>query len=150
MAVFRLNNSFWVDYRLPESSNLHQKTRSDLAACRKTYPEGKEGEANESTKNNADGVDFCIAGYNGIGKVRRGQQPRDVLRRSSGWGEVRFRRRTPTMRYDGYFGGHAYFSSLDRWVSIGWEVRPELDFSEMVKAHQERFNLARAVFGFRA
>jgi hypothetical protein len=56
----------------------------------------------------------------------------------------------PTMRYDGYFGGHAYSSSLDRWVSIGWEVRPELDFSEMVKAHQERFNLARAVFGFRA
>jgi hypothetical protein len=55
----------------------------------------------------------------------------------------------PTMRYDGYFGGHAYSSSLDRWVSIGWEVGPELDFSEMVKAHQERFDLAKSVFGFR-
>ena len=56
----------------------------------------------------------------------------------------------PTMRYDGYFGGHAYSSSLDRPVSIGWEARPELDFGEMVKAHQERFNLARAVFGVKA
>lgn len=56
----------------------------------------------------------------------------------------------PTMRYDGYLGGHAYFSSLDRWVSIGWEAGTEIDIREIVKAHQERFNLARSVFGFRA
>ncbi len=55
----------------------------------------------------------------------------------------------PTMRYDGYFGGHAYSSSLDRPVSIGWEAGPLIDISEIVKAHQERFNLARSVFGSR-
>jgi len=56
----------------------------------------------------------------------------------------------PTMRYGGYFGGAAYSSSLDRWVSIGGEAGAEIDISEIVKAHQERFNLARSVFGFRA
>ena len=57
----------------------------------------------------------------------------------------------PTMRYDGYFGGHAYSSSLDRWVSVGWVFsEPEIDISELVKAHQERFNLARSVFGIKA
>ena len=56
----------------------------------------------------------------------------------------------PTMRYDGYLRGHAYSSSLDRWVFIGgWGIGPEPDFSEMVKAHQEEFNLAKSVFGFR-
>ncbi len=55
----------------------------------------------------------------------------------------------PTMRYDGYLGGHAYSYAFDRWVSIGGEVIAEPDFSEMVKAHQEEFNLARAVFGFK-
>jgi hypothetical protein len=54
----------------------------------------------------------------------------------------------PTMRYDGYFGGHAYSSNLDRWVSIGWVFsEPEIDIREIAKAHQERFNLARSVFG---
>ena len=56
----------------------------------------------------------------------------------------------PAIRYDGYLGGHGYSGGLGRWVSIGGEVRPELDFGEMVKAHQERFNLARSVFGIRA
>jgi hypothetical protein len=56
----------------------------------------------------------------------------------------------PTMRYDGYLGGHAYSSSLDRWVSIGWEAGTEINIREIVTAHQERFNLARSVFDFRA
>jgi len=55
----------------------------------------------------------------------------------------------PTLRYDDYRGGHAYSFGLDRWVSIGGGLGPEPSFVEMVRAHQERFNLARAVFGFR-
>jgi hypothetical protein len=53
------------------------------------------------------------------------------------------------MRYDGYFGGHDYSSSLDRPVSIGWvSSEPGIDIREEVKVHQERFNLARSVFVF--
>ncbi|UEC43160.1 MAG: hypothetical protein METHAR1v1_1150002 [Methanothrix sp.] len=53
----------------------------------------------------------------------------------------------PAMRYDGYHASHAYFFGLDRWVSIGKESGPYPDLSEMVRAHQERFSLAKAVFG---
>ncbi len=53
----------------------------------------------------------------------------------------------PTMRYGGYQGGQAYSFGLDRWVFIGGESRPYPDLGEMVKAHQERFSLAKAVFG---
>lgn len=56
----------------------------------------------------------------------------------------------PMMRYDGYVGGQAYSFGLGRWTFIGGEVRSDPDFSEMVKAHQERFNLARSVFDIRA
>jgi len=53
------------------------------------------------------------------------------------------------MKYDEYLGGRAYFSGLDNWVCIGGEIEPEPNFKEMVKAHQQQFNLARSVFGIR-
>jgi len=55
----------------------------------------------------------------------------------------------PTMRYDGYVGGCAYFGGLNKWACIGGEIEPEPNFKEMVKAHQEQFNLARSVFCIR-
>lgn len=55
----------------------------------------------------------------------------------------------PMMKYDEYLGGRAYFSGLDNWVCIGGEIEPEPNFKEMVKTHQEQFNLARSVFGIR-
>ncbi|HII06723.1 MAG TPA: hypothetical protein HA349_05255, partial [Methanotrichaceae archaeon] len=56
----------------------------------------------------------------------------------------------PTMRYDGYLGGCAYSGGLSKWACIGGEIKPEPDFREMVKAHQEQFNLVRSVFCIRA
>lgn len=53
----------------------------------------------------------------------------------------------PTMRYDGYHASHAYFFGLDKWVSITGASRPYPDLGELVRAHQDRFSLAGAVFG---
>jgi len=71
---------------------------------------------------NCVGFEFVVT--NGFGSVRRGQRPRDLLQR----GEVWLRPR----------------------AAVGWMVRPETYFSEIVRAYQERFNLARSVSDVRA